>query len=205
MFIFLTNNNILKDFSHTFLTMIIVICGTVGAGKGAVTKHLMVKGFKHYSARKYLSGILKERGLKPDRNNLINLANELRKRSPVHITEKLLEMAQKQGGDCVIESARTINEIKPIKDMEDSCLLAIDADREIRYERIKERGAETDNISFEEFVRDDKREWKNPDPDKINIGACIEIADFKLVNNGTLHELHKKIDEILEKIKSKTF
>ena len=185
--------------------MIIVICGTVGAGKGAVTRYLMLKGFKHYSARKYLSGILKERGMKLDRNNLINLANELRRRSSIHITEKLLEMAQKQRGDCVIESVRTVNEIKPIKDMEESCLLAIDADREIRYKRIKGRGAETDNISFEEFIADDEREWKNPDPDKVNIGACIEMADFKLVNNGTMDELHKKIDEILEIIKSKTF
>ena len=185
--------------------MIIVICGTVGAGKGVVTKYLISKGFKHYSARKYLEELLEKKGLKPDRNNLINMGDELRKISPTYLTDKLLEMAQQEKEDCVVESVRTIAEVNSPKKFKDSYSIGINADIKIRYERIKGRGSETDKIDFEQFVKDDKREWENPDPDKVNIGACIEITDFKIENNGTMQELHDKIDEILEEIKSKTF
>lgn len=188
-----------------FLDMIIVICGTVGSGKGAVTKYLISKGFKHYSARKYLEELLEKKGLKPDRNNLINMGDELRKISPTYLIEKLIEMAQKEKGDCVIESVRTIAEINAPKKFKDSYSIGINARIKIRYERIKGRGHETDSISFEEFVKDDEREWKNPDPDKVNIGACIEIAEFKIENNGTMKELYDKVDEILKKIKSESF
>ncbi len=183
--------------------MIIVICGTVGSGKGAITKYLISKGFKHHSARKYIAERLKGRDVVPDRNNLINMGDELRKISPTYLIEKLIEMAQEAGGDCVIESVRTIAEINAVKKFKDSYSLGINADIKKRYERIKGRGAETDKISFEQFVTDDEREWINPDPDKVNIRACMEIADFKIENNKSLQELYDKLDEILEKIKSK--
>ena len=83
--------------------MIIGITGTTGAGKGTIVEYLLNLGFKHYSVRSYLEEILKLRGLEIIRDNLIDLANELRaKNSPSFIIEKLYEQAEKNGGDSII-------------------------------------------------------------------------------------------------------
>jgi hypothetical protein len=39
----------------------------------------------------------------------------------------------------------------------------------------------------------------SPDPDKNNLKAAIDQADFLLVNNNSLEELHEEIDRILVK------
>ena len=180
--------------------MIIVITGTVGAGKGFLSDYLATKGFNHYSSRTYLSKILTEKGIPITRVNMIDLANEMRAHSPTYLTEKLLEMAEKNGGNSIIESARTVNEIKPIKDRDNSYLIAVDADPEIRFSRIKKRGSETDDLDFKEFLLEEMMEAENEDPNKQNLKACIAIADFKILNNGTKEEFISKVDEILEKI-----
>ena len=180
--------------------MIIVVTGTVGAGKSFFSDYLVSKGFNHYSASKYLSKILTEKNLPLTRINMIDLANEMRAHSPTYLTEKLLEMAEKGGGDSVIESARTVNEIKPIKDLENSYLIAIDTDPEIRFSRIKARGKVEDDLEFKDFLLNEKREFENENPNKQNLKACIAIADFKIWNNGTKEELVEKIDKILGEI-----
>ncbi len=59
--------------------MIIGITGTSGAGKGTVVDYLLKKGFKHYSVRDFLTEEILKRGLEPNRDNMIFVANELRK------------------------------------------------------------------------------------------------------------------------------
>ena len=38
------------------------------------------------------------------------------------------------------------------------------------------------------------------DPNKQNLKKCIELADFKIENNGTIEELNSKLEEILKVI-----
>jgi len=178
--------------------LIIGITGTNGAGKGTVVDYLVQKkGFKHFSARAYITKLLEKEALKPDRENLINKGNELREKyGPSAITDLLYEGATKTGGDCIIESIRTVGEIESLKRKGDFKLLAVDADPEIRYERITKRGSDTDKISYEKFREMEKLETENEDPNKMNIFACMKRADYVLTNNGSLDELYKQIEEI---------
>ncbi len=73
----------------------------------------------------------------------------------------------------------------------------MDADQKLRYERVLERASETDNISFEEFQKQEALEMSNTDPSKQNIGACMQLADKVVLNNGTLEELYQQLDEII--------
>jgi dephospho-CoA kinase len=182
---------------------IIGITGTLGAGKGTIVQYLLDnKNFKHYSVRQFLIEELQRRGTKViDRNAMTLLGNELRaEHSPSYITDCLYEQAKENGQNAVIESIRTPGEVLSLRDKADFCLLAIDADRKIRYERILQRNSETDHVSFEQFVAGEEREMNDADPNKQNISKCIEMADFLLNNNGNREDLYKNVEKILEKI-----
>ena len=80
-------------------------------------------------------------------------------------------------------------------------LLAVDADQKIRYDRAIGRGSSTDKVSFEKFQEQEAVEMTSTDPTKQNLGRCMELADVRLVNDGTVEEFHAQIDDFLRKDK----
>lgn len=182
--------------------MIIGITGTLGAGKGTIVEYLIQKGFRHYSVREFLVEEINKRGLPVNRDSMVLVANQLREiNSPSYIIEKLMERAKQEGGNSIIESIRTQGETEKIK--ERGILLAIDADLQIRYSRISGRQSETDGISFDRFMEDERREMFSTDPNKQNLSACIKMADFVLNNDGTQEDLYRQIEDVYRKIISK--
>ena len=107
--------------------LIIGITGALGAGKGTIAKFLVEKkGFKHYSAREFITKEIKRRGMPVNRGSMLFVANELRKKhSPSYIAEKLFERASQSGKDCVIESLRTVGEVNSLKKKENFYLFAV--------------------------------------------------------------------------------
>lgn len=180
--------------------IIIGITGTIGAGKGTIVDYLVrKKGFKHFSAKDFLVDEIEKRGLENNRDNMVMVGNDLRKKnSPSFIADELFKKALKENNNCVIESLRTIGEIESLRKKGNFILLAIDADPETRYERIIKRKSSKDNVSFEKFLNDEKREMESDDPNKQNLKRCIEMADFVIDNNGKLEELNFKLEEILK-------
>jgi len=179
--------------------MIIGITGTIGAGKGTVAEHLQEKGFTHFSVRDFLREELTARGLEHNRDNMVVVANELRKNfGPAYIMEKLYAKAEVQGGNAVIESIRTSGEVDYLKSKADFILLAVDADRQVRYGRVLLRGSSTDTITFEKFSEQEELESQGSDPWIQNLPNCIARADIVLSNNGTIPELYAQVDAYLE-------
>lgn len=181
-------------------TIIIAITGTIGAGKGAIVAFLRQLGFKHYSVRGFLEQELIKRGLEINRDNMRELGNELRaKNGGAYILKELLAQARAAGGDAVIESLRTPTEVDPLNEETDVTLLAVDAPIELRYQRILERGSETDHVTFEEFVQQEQKEMQNDDPAKQNLKYCIEKTPLKqrIWNEGSFEELELTLQSLL--------
>lgn len=177
--------------------MILGITGTIGAGKGTVVDYLIKeKQFKHFSARNFITREIENRGIEASRDNMKMVANELRaKHTPSYIIEQLFKEAGEHSGNSVIESVRTVGEAGFLKE-KGAVILAVDADIKCRYERIVSRGLSTDNVTFEEFCKQENAEMSNDDPNQQNIHGVMLLADYSIKNNSSLENLNKGIEKM---------
>ncbi len=182
--------------------LVIGITGTLGAGKGTIVDYLAInKGFSHYSVRAYLVEEIQKRGLPVNRDSMVVVANNLRRQhSPSFIIDELYKRALDSQNNCIIESIRTPGEIESLRQKGNFYLLAVDADPEIRYQRIVTRQSETDKIDYQTFLENETREMDTNDPNKQNLRKCIEKADFVFNNNGCIEKLYMQLEEVLKKI-----
>lgn len=185
--------------------IIIGITGTLGAGKGTIVDYLLQqKGFVHYSVRAFLTEEINRRGLPVNRDSMTFVGNDLRAtHSPSYIVEQLYAQAQLSGRNCIIESVRTPGEVAALRSKPNFYLFAIDANPRVRYERIVLRGSETDHVSFETFLANEQREMTSNDPNKQNLKVCIEQADFRFDNEGTVSDLQRNVETVLGQIEAK--
>jgi len=183
--------------------LIIGITGTLGAGKGAIVDFLTKeKGFAHFSVRAFIAEEIIRRGMVVNRDSMVLVANDLRKNnSPSYIIDRLYEKALALGQNGVIESIRTPGEVYSLRKKDGFYLIATDADPMIRYGRISLRQSETDNISYQTFLDNEQREMNSADPNAQNIARCMEMADYRFLNNGTIEQLNHQVEAILLKIK----
>jgi dephospho-CoA kinase len=180
--------------------IIIGITGTLGAGKGTIVEYLVEKkGFGHFSVRSYLLEKIRALGLPENRDSMYNLANELRSiHGPSYVTDQLYEEAARSGRNCIIESIRTPGEIESLRRKGNFYLFAVNADPMIRYERIRIRQSETDQLPFSSFLENEEREMDTTDPNRQNLSKCIASADFLFENNGSKEELILQVEKVLE-------
>jgi dephospho-CoA kinase len=181
--------------------MIIGITGTLGAGKGTVVEYLKSRGFTHYSSSGILKEMLVQRGLPASRKNLSELADELMREYEGGILHFSHERAQREGQtDYVLESIHRMSEADYIRKIGGK-VLGVDADMKARYERaVKRKEGEKDNVTFEQFVSDTKREEEGETGTGPNIRAVLETADAIVMNDGSLDDLNAQIEETIKKL-----
>lgn len=182
--------------------MIIGITGTLGAGKGTVVKYLVEnKGFTHASARAFFQGQMEKQGIEINRDTMIEFANKLRaEKGPDYVFRELKKQAQEAGGNVVIESLRTPAEANALQDEPNAYLLAVDADKKIRYERICNRGSKLDGVSFDKFLEQEAKEMSGDKPYEQNVKTVMEMADHTIYNDNRTELLYKELEKFLEEI-----
>lgn len=184
---------------------VIGLTGTMGSGKNTV-KHFILRKFNCYHVT--LSDVIraeieKKRGTL-NRVTLQDIGNEMRQKYGNHILAMLaIEYLPRDKEMVIVDGIRNPGEIEYLKNKfgKNFKLIAVDAPIEVRFERIRNRGDQKDPKTFEEFVDIDKRDKGNGEPVYgQHVAACIEIADFKIENNGAVERLEEKIDKVVKKI-----
>lgn len=179
--------------------MIIGITGTDGAGKGAVVEYLVSQHrFTHYSSRDFIVAEIERLGLPADRNQTRLTANALRAEFGHEVVvRKAFERAAAEGkARVVIESVRAMAEVEYLK-LREGFLLAVDAETELRYERIRGRQSVSDNVSYEQFLAQEALENNDPDPSGMQKARVIQAADFTVINNSTKAALYVQIEAFM--------
>jgi dephospho-CoA kinase len=175
--------------------MIIGLTGPNAAGKGEIANYLQGKGFVYHSLSDVLRDYATKRGIEHTRENLIRLGNELRAEHGPAVLAK--ETIKKLTGKDIVDSIRNPAEVEELRKQKDFVLLGVDAPVELRFQRAMKRGRNECASTLEEFKENEKREnIKN----KINqqLNECLRMADKVIINDGTLRELHRKIEDILK-------
>ena len=183
--------------------MIMGLTGRNAAGKGEAANYLKTKGFIYYS----LSDIIREeatkRGLDHSRENLISLGNELRKNhAPNYLAEQTNikiknELSKNNRANFAIDSIRSPFEVKELMKNKEFILVGVDAPVELRFRRLLERNRLGDAKTLEDFKKQEEREnTKNETSQQLD--ATFKMAKKIIVNDGTLEELHKKIEGLIK-------
>ena len=188
--------------------MIIGLTGKNASGKGEVANYLKSKEFIYYSLSDVIREEATKRNLEHSRNNLINLGNELREKSgPDYLAEQInLKikniLKNNPSQNFVIDSIRNPFEAKELMNNKNFVFVGVDATVELRFKRLLERNRLGDAKTLEDFKKQEERENLKSDTNQ-QLDATFGIANEIVVNNGTLSELHAKIDDLLNHIERK--
>jgi len=185
--------------------MLIGLTGRIAAGKETLTRFLRDKGFIYFETSILLREELENRGLEVSRKNMQDLGDELRKEHGAGILMKMLLKKIDVSGNYIIDSLRNAGETEYLKEnVDDFVLIAVDAPQKLRYDRIIERGKDSDPKTWEEFLEVDNRDYYgDSNPLGQQVGKCMEVADYVIMNDSDLESSMKKIEEIWEEIKGK--
>jgi dephospho-CoA kinase len=174
---------------------LIGLTGTNGAGKGEAAAYFQTKGYAYFSLSDVIREGLRARGLAENRDNLIRTGNELRARFGPDVLARRTLAKIGPSERAVIDSVRNLAEIAFLRRGEDFVLLAIDAPLETRFARVGRRGRDESARDLEAFRRKEEEE-RTGGPEEQQLEACLAAADRIIVNDGTLPEFHRQLEEV---------
>ena len=183
--------------------MIIGLTGKNAAGKGEAADYLKSKKFIYYSLSDVIREEATKRNLEHSRDNLIELGNELREKfGPNYLAQKISEKIKQQliknkNQNFVIDSIRNPNEAKELMKNKKFILIGIDAPVELRFKRLLERNRLGDAKTLNEFKQQEQRENLKSDTNQ-QLDATFSMAKKVILNDGSLEDLHKKVDKLLK-------
>ncbi len=182
--------------------MIIGITGSIGSGKGEVSKILANKGFEIISFGDEARKEATIRGIEPTRENLQKLGIELSKiEGEDFVLNRILSRIQKDK-DYAIEGIRYLEDLNILKKREDFILIGIISSLESRWQRVLNRDKEGDPITFDNFIKldsiDNGSGNNTSGPDTLR---CIEMADFIIVNDRSIKDIENNVFMILKRLK----
>ena len=181
---------------------ILAIVGMSGSGKSVAVDHLTGLGFP----KVYFGGMIyremKRRGIErtPDGESEKEFREMIREtegkdwvvKQVINDVHKLIEAGQKR---IVLDGVYSWTEYVILKKEFSGAMvfLAMVVPKKLRYKRVAERPDRPFNRT--EIMERDRSEIEN-----LEKGGPIAAADYYILNDGTIEDANKKLDEILDEI-----
>lgn len=183
--------------------MIIGLTGKNAAGKGEVAQVLKEGGFDYLSLSDLLREALIEQGLELNRENLIRVGRELRKRyGGGYLADRALQKIQVDK-NFIVDSIRNPREVEVLRRNPNFRLIHVVAKPQTRFERMKARNREGDPQNFQEFEALEAKEAASADPNAQQLDETSQLADAFLENNGSKEELQARVKDLIRELAKK--
>lgn len=181
--------------------IVIGLVGPIASGKGVVAKLLEKRGFSVFSLSRIVRDEVARRGLSPVRKNLQDVGDDLRKKFGGDILARRTAKKAIESGArlVVIDAIRNPSEIIYLKKNLAIKIIGVDATAKKRFRYALKRAYPYDPKTWEEFLKAEKRD-RGIGQNKLGqqVGRCLAMAEVVIKNNGTLKDLEKKVEKILE-------
>lgn len=166
-----------------------------GAGKEEFVKAAMEEGFKVIRMGDVVRNEASDRGIANHDQGIGGFAHSERQIHGNDVWARRVS-ALVNSDPTLIDGCRGFSELEVFRrEFGDQVMvIAIHASPRTRYNRLKAREREDAPSNWEEFVERDRRElgW--------GLGKVIVMADYMLVNEGSLETFHEDVRTILAKI-----
>ncbi|MBI4167925.1 MAG: AAA family ATPase [Candidatus Aenigmarchaeota archaeon] len=175
---------------------IICLVGMPGAGKGSVGRIFEQENIPIVVMSSIVRDEVKKRGLELNIKNLDNVAVDLREKFGKDVVAKRVAEKVKEikSSTVCVDGIRNIEEIGVLKNAGDVVIVFVSAPEKMRFDRLSIRAEPRDPKNFEEF------KWREQKQVDFGMGKVIEIADYKIVNEGSLEDLEIKVKKLLADI-----
>lgn len=186
---------------------IVFIVGMAGAGKSMVSDELVNQGFAYLRFGQITLDKIKEEGLELNEENEKKIREGFRKEHGMAAfailnIPKLDELLKES--DVVVDGLYSWSEYKILKDKygDSMFVIAVYTSPKLRYERLENRAVENDSKQrFRSFTKEEAKARDYAEIENVEKGGPIAMADFTIVNIGTIDELKQSINEVLSQIK----
>lgn len=186
---------------------IVFIVGMPGSGKSIVSDELVKRGFAFLRFGQIVLDKVKDQGLKPTEANERKIREALRKEHGMAAMavlnipkfDKLLEKSNVVG-----DGLYSWSEYKILKERysDSMYIVTVYAPPKLRYERLENRAVKNDEEQrFRSFTKEEAKARDFAEIENLEKGGPIAMADFTIVNTGTIDELKESVKDILKEIK----
>lgn len=180
------------------MNKIIVVVGMCGVGKTVACDYLETLGLDRIYFGSVTFEKLKEEGLDITPENERVIREKLREDGGMGVfatlnAPKIAALVPKN--NVIVESLYSWDELKILQEKFGSqvVVVAITADKEIRYSRLVKRDIRS--LTKKEAINRDITEIEN-----IAKSGPIAYADYFIDNNGTIDELYQKLNSLMRRI-----
>lgn len=178
---------------------VIGLFGLIGSGKDTVSDYIAKKyGYNVIIMGDIVRELCVQRGLEVNRDNLGMVqreqvqkygitwfAEEVVRRIKANKWQKVVINGTRRPADAAVPKAAF---------GKDYILIQVDADPEIRFERMKSRARIGDPKTLEEFLHQEALDKKNFDFETLK-----KYINYTVTNNGSFEELQAQVDTLLKK------
>lgn len=181
--------------------LIIGITGAFGSGKSTAANFLESKGLKKIILSSFLEEEAKKRNKERiTRRILQDIGNEWREKYGKDIlAKKTIEFLRKEKlQNTVIDGIRNLGEIEEFRKNGEFILVAIVANRKVRFERLKSL-KRREQLTWDLFERLDKRDLGIGEKQTgLQVAFCIASADVFIDSNGSIEDFQNKLEYFLK-------
>ena len=175
---------------------IIALVGLAGSGKSSAVEYLTEKGFPKIYFGGVIYKAMDEAGIEKTWDNQQKFREEIRRREGKdfvikRVIKNIHDLINAGQNKIVLDGLYTWSEYKFLKHEFPGqvVVIAIVTPKYLRYQRMAKR-AERPMQPHEV----DQRDWS--EIENLEKGGPIAIADYFIINDGSLEQLHQKIDAV---------